>query len=107
VRKIVDYMEYLMKNNIVETKLISEDKIESTLRSWCKKIAEVLGIMFQGKWDTTGMTNIFKNDILQFTDITYTKTTFTVDYSKDMNFTELMDKVKDKLHMKRKQFEEI
>lgn len=98
----MEHIMYLVEKGILEVELITEEKLGDEFRRWCNKIADDLGIYFQGKWDLSG----FKPyDLLQFTDNeNQTATTFYVHYAPDMSYDELYNVVRDKLNIKRKEF---
>ena len=97
---------YFIESFFGNVKLIKEE--ENFLYQWANKIADILGLRFDDFWDRTGIENIMPNEIIQFTDVDVTGTTFTYhyDYSKNTSFDELLDGVREKLKFKRTQFGE-
>ena len=99
------FKEYYQREILMENiKLISEG--DSQLIVWGYDIAKILDVDFQGLWDREGVEDHFPNEVMQFTDSRgSTHTTFTISYIDGMSFDELLNKVKEKLYSKRKDFE--
>jgi len=93
---------YLQEEYISKVKLIKEN--DHPLVIWGIEIGNILGLDFQGLWDRSGMEKMFPNEILQFTDSKQTKATFTVDYIDGTSFDELLDRTKNKLDLKHREF---